>query len=207
MRILEQRFFRRPRVLNQLHRVGLVRATSQTTVEELAALGRFAVGARTALEIGTYQGVSAACIAKVMAADSALYCVDPWPEVDGRPNPCWLICERHLRRVGRLENVRILRGRSADVEHLLPDSLDFVFVDGDHSWGGIETDWQILCRRLVTGGIVCLHDAVVPPDETWRQPDSVRFYQNIVAKDTSFEKLAVVHTLAVLRKVHLPFGR
>ena len=83
-RFLEKRFFRRPRVLNFLHWANLVGATSQTIPVELKALERHAAGAHQALEIGTYQGVSAARIAGALAPDGLLYCVDPWPKIDGQ---------------------------------------------------------------------------------------------------------------------------
>ena len=62
------RFLWRPRVLNLMHLANLVEATSQTVPTELDALERHATGARQALEIGTYQGVSAAKIAAAISA-------------------------------------------------------------------------------------------------------------------------------------------
>lgn len=50
---LENTFFRRPRILNLLHRIGLVQATSQTIAEELDLLEHYARGKRSLLEIGT----------------------------------------------------------------------------------------------------------------------------------------------------------
>ena len=124
-RSLEKRFFRRPRVLNLLHWANLVNATSQTIPAELNALERHAAGARQALEIGTYQGVSAARIAGALAPGGLLYCVDPWPKTKGRQdNPCWSICERHLRRYGVRNRVRILRGYSGEMAAQMPDQQD-----------------------------------------------------------------------------------
>jgi len=112
--------FRHPRVLNALHSLTLVHATSQTIPIELNALERYAAGARQALEIGTYQGVSAARIAGALAPDGFLYCVDPWPENGWGENPCWSICRRHLRRSGMTNRVRILRGCSREMARQIP---------------------------------------------------------------------------------------
>jgi predicted O-methyltransferase YrrM len=114
VKFLEQLFSRRPRILNQLHRAGLAGATSQMNEQELAALARHARGAKKALEIGTHQGVSAGRIAAALAPDGILFCVDPWPEVNGKPNPCWLICDRHLRRSNVRDRIKILRGFSSE---------------------------------------------------------------------------------------------
>jgi predicted O-methyltransferase YrrM len=107
---VERLFSRRPRVLNALHSVSLVKPTGQTIPVELNALERYATGACQALEIGTDQGVSAARIARALAPTGLLYCVDPWPEGDRGEHPCLSICQRHLRRSGVKRRVRILRG-------------------------------------------------------------------------------------------------
>ena len=200
MKLFEKAFFRRPRILNQLHRAHLVHATSQTNAEELAALERHAAGATRALEIGTYQGVSAVHIVTAMAADGVLFCIDPWPEVAGRPNPCWLICERHLRRSGATERIRVIRGFSGEVLDLIPARFDFAFIDGDHSWDGLQTDWGIVSQRLSSGGIVCLHDTIIPDAEPWRKLDSMKFYQEVICKDVSFETVETVYSMTILRK-------
>ena len=201
-RSLEKRFFRRPRVLNLLHWANLVNATSQTIPAELNALERHAAGARQALEIGTYQGVSAARIAGALAPGGLLYCVDPWPKTKGRQdNPCWSICERHLRRYGVRNRVRILRGYSGEMAAQMPDQLDFAFVDGDHSWGGIKTDWTIVSEKLLPGGVVCLHDSLIPAGEEWRHADSCVYFEDVIQNDPRFSVIEVVHSLAVLRRL------
>ena len=166
MRFLERLFFRRPRILNQLHRLRLVNALSQTNERELAALARYAHGRRQAIEIGTYQGVSAIHIAEALAPDGVLFCVDPWPKLNLNENPNWLICERNLRRSSVLPRIKILRAVSASVRDQLPKDLDFAFVDGDHSWKGIEADWLIVSSRAKRGAVICLHDAVSPKSGT-----------------------------------------
>lgn len=200
MRSLQQTFARRPRILNVLHALGLVEAHSQTDEVELAALQRHARGRRRAVEIGTFQGVSAVRITRGLAPDGVLYCVDPWREVGGKPNPCWRICRRHLRRSGALGSVRILRGLSVDVAHLLPAAIDFAFIDGDHSYEGLAADWAIVSRRLMAGGVVCLHDTVATDDPRGAVLPSVAYYDEVIARDPAFERIEVVHRMAVLRR-------
>lgn len=199
---LESLFFKRPRVLDLLHRANLVNATSQTIASELSALERYAAGARQALEIGTYQGVSAAKIAGVLAPGGLLYCIDPWPETkDRQNNPCWSICERHLRRSGVNNRVRILRGYSGEMAAEVPYDLDFAFVDGDHSWEGIHTDWALVSQKVHPGGVICLHDSLTPIGEEWRHLDSCEYFEKVIECDVRFSIVEVVHSLAVLRKI------
>lgn len=167
---------------------------------ELDVLERYASGAHHALEIGTYQGVSAARIAAALAPGGLLFCVDPWPQNDGDDNPCWSICQRHLRRSGVADRIRILRGYSREMAQRIPENLDFAFVDGDHSWAGIETDWTIVSEKITQGGAICLHDSLVPQGEEWWQLDSCLYFEEVIRKDLRFSVLEVVHSLAVLRK-------
>jgi len=199
---LEKIFFRRPRILNVLHWANLVKATSQTIPAELDALERHASGARQALEIGTYQGVSAARIARVLSPDGLLYCVDPWPMINGRQNnPCWSICERHLLRSGVKDRIRVLRGYSGEVATQMPDHLDFAFVDGDHSWEGIKTDWTIVSEKIHPGGVICMHDSFSPAGEEWRHLNSCVYFEKVIQSDARFSVIEVIHSLAVLRKL------
>src|ERR1700683_5393721 len=199
---LEKVFFRPPRILNVLHGANLFKATSQTIPAELDALERHAAGARQALEIGTYQGVSAARIARAVSPAGLLYCVDPWPVVSGRQsNPCWSICERHLLRSGVKDRIRVLRGYSGEVATQMPDHLDFAFVDGDHSWEGIKTDWTIVSEKIQPGGVVCMHDSFSPAGEEWRHLDSCVYFERVIQGDARFSVIEVIHSLAVLRKL------
>ena len=200
MKSLERLFFQRPRILNQLHRLRMVDATTQTNEVEQDALAKYARGAAKALEIGSYQGASSVKIAKALAPDGYLICIDPWPEEGAKANPCRLIFARNLRRAGVRERVKVLCAFSRDVESELPADLDFVFIDGDHSWEGIETDWNIVSPRMKQGGIVCLHDTVIPAAESWRAFPSVDYYRQVIAKDELFERVEEVCSMTVLKR-------
>ena len=190
----------RPRLRNWLHILYLANPNSGTYEVELAALVRYASGKRSALEIGTFEAVSTVRIVQAMAPAGVLHCVDPWLEIGGKPNPCWRIAQRHLRRSDVLSRVRIHRDVAANVRDAIPTELDFAFIDGDHSRKGIETDWAIVAPRIQPGGIVCLHDSVTPASEPWRMLDSVKYFAEVIAKDPRFEQLAIVHSLAILQR-------
>jgi predicted O-methyltransferase YrrM len=100
--------------------------------------------------------------------------------------------------------IRIVRGCSGEMESHIPLDLDFAFIDGDHSWNGISTDWQIVSSRLKPGGVVCLHDTIVPASEPWKVFDSVRYFQEVIAQDRRFLLVDQLHSLTVLRKVDPP---
>jgi predicted O-methyltransferase YrrM len=193
-------FRRRPRLQNLLHAVRLATPDSQTAQVELEALKAHASRARIAIEIGTYQGVSAAIIAKALQPGGVLHCVDSWPEHFGRPNPCRLIAMRHFQRTNVTTQIKIHHGNSSQMQASLPQRCDFAFIDGDHSWEGIDSDWRLLSPRITPGGLVCLHDAVVPESEPRRIHDSCRYYNDIISSNNRFRLLETVHSMVVLRR-------
>lgn len=202
IRHLSSAISRRPRLLNSLHSLSLVKAQSQTNSEELACLKRFARGHKVAVEIGTYMGVSAAVIAKALTVDGRLYCVDPWESLpSGKENPCWTICRRELRRNNVLSQIIFLQGFSGEMEEAMPEEFDFIFVDGDHSYSGLQTDWHIVLRHLAPSGIVCLHDTTVPSAEPYRKFGSVAYFDEVIKSHQDFEWLECCYSLNVLRRL------
>ena len=129
-----------------------------------------------------------------------LHCVDPWFDLRGRANPSRLIALRHLRRSSMIDRCTIHRDLSTNAQGALPAELDFAFIDGDHSWAGVETDWRIVAPRIMRGSCVCLHDSLTPATEPWRKLDSQRFFSEVIALDPAFELVESVHSLVVLRK-------
>jgi predicted O-methyltransferase YrrM len=198
--MLESILFRRPRLLRPMHALRLSKAHSQTNALELATLERYARGHTVALEIGTYMGVSAAIISRALSSDGKLYCVDPWEIHHGKENPCWTICKRELQRNGVPERVVFLQGLSHEMENEMPQNFDFIFVDGDHTYEGLERDWGIIMRRLQPGGVVCLHDTSVPQAEPFRQFGSVEFFDQVIRSSQEFEWLECCYSMNVMRR-------
>jgi len=44
--------------------------------------------------------------------------------------------------------------------------LDVLFIDGDHSYGGVRADWEMYGPLVAPDGLVAFHDIVVHPPET-----------------------------------------
>lgn len=45
-------------------------------------------------------------------------------------------------------------------DHGMPFVPDLVFIDGDHSFEGVQSDWRIYGPTVRVGGLVLLHDAL-----------------------------------------------
>jgi predicted O-methyltransferase YrrM len=188
-------------MLNWLHAVGLAKAHTQTNSQELECLRRYSQGHKTALEIGTHMGVSARFIAEGLDPTGQLFCVDPWEPRRGRENPCWTICRRELQRNGVISRVLFVQGLSHEVENILPAKFDFIFIDGDHSYEGLELDWGIVGRRAAVGAIVCLHDTTVPKEEPYRMLGAVTFFDEVVRQDSRFRMIECCYSMNVLRRI------
>jgi len=188
---------RRPRILNLLHLLKLIQPFSATNERELACLERHAAGKKLAVEIGTALGVAAMRIAGKLDPRGKLYCIDPFEE----HNPVAKICTRQLRRSGLSDRVVFIRGFSGQVAHQIPKECDFMFVDGDHSFDGLKTDWDIVQHCLTPGGIVCFHDTTIPREEPDRKFGSVQFFNEVIARHPDFQLLETCYSLNALKRL------
>ncbi|MFM2294256.1 MAG: hypothetical protein RLZZ350_669, partial [Verrucomicrobiota bacterium] len=94
--------------------LGIDQAVSQTTVAERDALTRYASGRRVVAEIGVYEGLTTALLARVMAADGVCYGIDPF--FAGRLGICWgkIIAQREVRRHGAGRKIIFVQKLSFD---------------------------------------------------------------------------------------------
>jgi hypothetical protein len=122
-------------------------------------------------EIGVLQGDYAEVLTRL--GPSLLILIDPWRgrcvsgNQDGNDMREFDMEAAHSavreRFAGRRE-VLLVRGVSSDVLPLLADdSLDLVYLDGDHSHEGVSRDLDMAYRVVRPGGWVCGHDLRVNP--------------------------------------------
>jgi len=56
-------------------------------------------------------------------------------------------------------SIKLYRGPSGHFLSLLPDGfLDFIYIDGDHSYKGVKIDIELARRKVRSGGFICGHD-------------------------------------------------
>jgi hypothetical protein len=57
------------------------------------------------------------------------------------------------------DKVNVYKGKSEDFfKEIADDSLDFIYIDGDHSYEGAKTDLQNAFHKVKRGGLICGHD-------------------------------------------------
>lgn len=187
--------YTRTNVYNVLHSLNLVGAHSQMNRAEKECLKKYASGKFKALEIGTYMGVTASVIAGAMPDKAELYCIDPF-----KSELYYKMAVRELKRQQVFNKIRFLKGYSNDAAIIeqVPSQLDFILVDGDHSYKGLENDWAIVQSRLATNGIVCLHDTTIPESEPYRNFGSVEYFNKMIKDNKDYVHLETVYSMNVL---------
>ena len=117
------------------------------------------------LEIGTFRGGTLFLFTRVAAPDATLVTVDmeSGPFGGGYPR-AWAPLLRSFAR--ERQRVHLVRGDShaastlARVRSLLNEPIDFLFIDGDHTYEGVRADFQTYAPLVCAGGMIALHDIV-----------------------------------------------
>jgi len=116
------------------------------------------LGYRRGAEIGTAQGTYALQLCKGIP-QLYLLCVDPYAAYERISQD---LCDERFARAQRKlagYDVEFLRMKSLAAALTLPDdSLDFVYIDGDHRFDAIMLDLILWSRKVRPGGIVAGHD-------------------------------------------------
>jgi hypothetical protein len=120
-------------------------------------------------EVGVHIGDFSKFILNI-ARPTRLYLIDPWKCFESEEySSSWYgtrvdqatmdkrhdgVCKRFKSRISRGE-VEILRSESkAALESLADDSLDFIYIDGDHTYNGVKTDLELALRKVKKGGVI-----------------------------------------------------
>jgi len=123
------------------------------------------------LEVGTARGGTLLLWTRVAAEDAVIVSIDipRGPFGGGYPWPRKLVYK--LFAWGR-QRIVLIREDSHSLETLEEvkkvlggNRLDFLFIDGDHSYEGVKKDYELYSSLIREGGIVALHDIVPGPSE------------------------------------------
>jgi cephalosporin hydroxylase len=123
------------------------------------------------VEIGTANGGTLFCFARLAAPDALLVSIDLPGGVHGGGYPWW---KRGLYRSFAREGQRVelLRGDShapasrRRLERLLAGRpIDLLLIDGDHTYEGVRSDYELYSPLVRDGGLVVFHDIRRHPPE------------------------------------------
>jgi predicted O-methyltransferase YrrM len=121
-----------------------------------------AIGARRALELGTFTGYSAICIARGLPDDGVLVTCDVNEEWTG-------IARRYFEQAGLADRIDLRLAPALETVRAMPadDPFDFAFIDADKA--GYPDYYEETLRLLRPGGLAMLDNMlrggrVVDPD-------------------------------------------
>lgn len=144
-------------------------------------------GARDAVEVGTFTGFSALCIAKGLRRDGHLLCCDVSEEWTSMAREYWT-------RAGLADRIELRVGPAIETLRSLPvePHLDLAFIDADK--GGYIDYYEELVPRLRPGGLlfadnVLWFGAVAEPSAQDDDTKAIRAFNEHVQADGRVEQL------------------
>jgi len=131
------------------------------------------MGFTIGVEIGVYKGEFTETIAQ---SGLKIYGVDPWLAYAdypyyGKPNEQWredANFEESRDRLEKYENCSLIRETSMEaLKHFPDNSVDFVYIDGNHSFKYVAEDICEWVKKVKPGGFVCGHDYIYANPENF----------------------------------------
>lgn len=143
------------------------------------------IGARRALEIGTFTGYSSICIARGLTGDGRLTCCDISEE--------WTsVARRYWGMAGLSDRIDLQLGPAAETLRALPagQQFDLAFIDADK--GGYIGYWDDVVPRMRTGGLILVDNTlfsghVADPANTRETVVAIRAFNDHAAADDRVE--------------------
>jgi caffeoyl-CoA O-methyltransferase len=147
------------------------------------------IGARDALEVGTFTGYSAICIARGLGDGGKLTCLELDEEFAA-------IAQRNVEDAGVADRVEIRVGPAKGALEAIPaePAFDFAFIDADKP--GYPDYYELVLERMRPGGLVLLDNMlqggrVVAPDT-----DSARVIDELNRRIHADERVDMAMTMA-----------
>lgn len=133
----------------------------------------------TVLELGTFTGYSALCLAEGLAPGGIVH------TIEGNPETAFL-ARQHFANSPFADQIRLHQGQATEVLETLPERFDLVFLDGDKR--GYPDYFHQLVDRLPSGGLLLADNILwdgrinVPADQ---DPDlqALRQYNQLLYDD------------------------
>jgi len=147
------------------------------------------IGTKDALEVGTFTGYSAICIARGLADGGRLTCLELSEEFAA-------IAQRNLEAAGVADRVEIRIGPAREALEAIPaePAFDFAFIDADKP--GYPDYYELVLARMRRGGLILLDNMlqsgrIVSPDT-----ESTRVIDDLNRRIHADERVDMAMTIA-----------
>lgn len=133
------------------------------------------------LEIGTFQGGTLCLLARLAASRATIISIDlPGGKYGGGQTRLRSLLYHTFGKL--FQRMHLIRGDShseqvaARVKQVI-ESLDVLFIDGDHTYEGVKRDFLLFAPLVRAGGIVAFHD--IAEHTTESDCEVARFWNEI----------------------------
>ncbi len=132
---------------NVIYQIGPEQGTFMTMLASL-------MGARQAVEVGTFTGYSSVCLARGLADDGQLICCDINADFTALARTYW-------QKAGLADRIELRLGPALDTLRALPAdrTLDLAFIDADKQ--GYRGYWEELVPRMRPGGVILVDNTLL----------------------------------------------
>lgn len=140
---------------------------------------------KTILEIGTYTGYSAICLAKGLAPNGQLHSI----EIDEEKAQ---IIQQYWEKAGITDKAQLHIGNAADIIPKLKDQIDLVFIDADKV--RYAQYWDLVKEKMAVGGLILADNVlwsgkVVDQAAQDKSTEALRVFNTKVQADPAFENV------------------
>ena len=156
-------------------------------------------GARRAIEIGTFTGYSALCIARGLPADGRLICCDVSEEWTSVGRPYW-------EKAGVANKIDLRIAPALDTLAALDGEFDFAFIDADKP--NYARYWDALVPRMHPNGVILVDNVlwggnVINPDAADENTKAIKAFNDAIAQDDRVETvmLPISDGLTLARRI------
>ena len=158
------------------------------------------IGAKSAVEVGTFTGYSALCIARGLPADGHLLCCDVSEEWTSVGRPYW-------EQAGVADRIELRIAPAVETLRALPreETIDVAFVDADKP--NYAVYYEELLARLRPNGVILVDNvlwggSVIKDDPKDENRVAIRAFNDAVAHDERVDTvmLPLGDGLTLLRK-------
>jgi len=148
-----------------------------------------AIGARSAIEVGTFTGYSALCVARALPPEGRLLCCDV--------NERWTaIARRYWERAGVADKITLKLGPATETLNSLPATtqFDFAFIDADKR--NYRNYYEECLKRTRPDGLILIDNVlwsgqVVDPGDSSDDTRAIREFNDFVAGDERVEAVMI----------------
>ncbi len=164
-------------------------------------------------EIGRYRGWSTSQMAFALKENfeetgdkTKFISIDPHHGAPGGPgwkgDQCggdneWNISRSNLIRAGIDDFVTPVKAFSGEYVSEVEDAIDFIFVDGDHTYEAAKADVALYGEKMAPGGICVLHDVWAEKDYSFENYGPSKVYGEA---GPEWEKVGFTWDVGILRR-------